>query len=100
MPQLTLIFLFLISNLQFVDRHEFIRHNMTNEVIVRQTELQESHCTKKVIVTFYCTCEVCCGNWSGLNLTASGTTPVAGQTLAGDPKVLGEKAIFTKESPV
>lgn len=51
---------------------------------------------KNVTVTFYCSCEECCGNWSGLNQTASQTVPVAGQTLAGDEKMLGKKVIFTK----
>lgn len=38
-------------------------------------------------VTYYCSCEVCCGGWSG-GPTASGAYPVADWTVAADPDVL------------
>lgn len=36
----------------------------------------------------YCPCERCCGQWSGMNLTASGTSPEVGVTVAADWSVL------------
>lgn len=36
----------------------------------------------------YCPCVQCCGEWSGLNLTASVTTPEEGRTIAADPSIL------------
>ena len=33
-------------------------------------------------VTFYCPCVQCCGQWSGMNTTASGRTPVPWYTVA------------------
>ncbi len=38
-------------------------------------------------VTYYCSCEICCGWWSG-GPTASGAYPVADWTVAADPDVL------------
>lgn len=38
-------------------------------------------------VTYYCSCELCCGWWSG-GPTASGAYPVADWTVAADPEVL------------
>ena len=33
-------------------------------------------------ITAYCPCKICCGKWSGLNLTASGATPQSNHTVA------------------
>ena len=38
--------------------------------------------------TAYCACERCCGKWSQYHLTASGTTPEEGRTVAADWSVL------------
>lgn len=38
-------------------------------------------------VTYYCSCDICCGWWSG-GPTASGAYPVADWTVAADPDVL------------
>lgn len=38
--------------------------------------------------TAYCSCPKCCGKWSAYNLTASGTTPEEGRTVAADWSVL------------
>jgi 3D (Asp-Asp-Asp) domain-containing protein len=37
--------------------------------------------------TAYCTCPICCGKWSGLNRTASGTRPFEGVTIAADKNI-------------
>ncbi|MFG6328031.1 MAG: C40 family peptidase [Lachnospiraceae bacterium] len=39
----------------------------------------------EVVTTGYCNCYICCGKWSG-GLTASGTVPKAGHTLAVDAR--------------
>lgn len=38
-------------------------------------------------ITYYCSCELCCGWWSG-GPTASGAYPVADWTVAADPEIL------------
>lgn len=37
---------------------------------------------QRATVSFYCSCPVCCGQWSVLNRTASGTVPRPGRTVA------------------
>lgn len=39
-------------------------------------------------ITHYCPCPICCGEWSGLNRTFSGTVPTAGRTIGVDPDVI------------
>lgn len=41
-------------------------------------------------ITYYCPCEKCCGKWAGGN-TASGTTPIAGRTVAMSGLPFGTK---------
>lgn len=36
----------------------------------------------------YCACEKCCGKWAEYGLTATGTVPVEGRTVAVDPAVI------------
>ncbi len=38
-------------------------------------------------LTAYCACEKCCGKWAN-SLTATGTIPAQGRTIAVDPKVI------------
>ena len=38
-------------------------------------------------LTAYCACEKCCGKWAN-SLTATGTVPTQGRTIAVDPKVI------------
>ena len=38
-------------------------------------------------ITFYCPCSKCCGKWAD-GITATGTTAVAGRTIAVDPSVI------------
>lgn len=38
-------------------------------------------------ITHYCNCSKCCGKWAG-GLTASGTKPTQGRTIAVDTKVI------------
>ena len=84
MPQLALIILFLISNLQFVERQE-VRHSVSNEIIIRQTEqITDNSYELEVFVSFYCTCDKCCGEWSD-GLDYLGQPVVANQTIAVDP---------------
>lgn len=39
-------------------------------------------------LTAYCNCEICCGKWSQYGLTASGTVPEEGRTIAVDKNVI------------
>ena len=49
----------------------------------------------------YCTCEKCCGKWAEYGLTASGTVPQQGRTVAVDPDVipLGSELWIDGEGP-
>lgn len=38
-------------------------------------------------LTFYCPCEICCGQWAN-GITATGTTATEGRTIAVDPTVI------------
>ena len=44
--------------------------------------------------TAYCNCDKCCGKWAG-GLTASGTVPTEGRTIAADPAVLPMGSVVT-----
>ena len=39
------------------------------------------------VITYYCSCGKCCGEYAD-GLTASGTVPAEGRTIAADPNVL------------
>ena len=54
----------------------------------REPEVTELISLGTYTITAYCSCEKCCGKWSAYNLTASGTTPTDGQTVAADWSVL------------
>lgn len=72
-----------------------VSHNIT--LLCTAPEVKETDDTKEqtegmtYIGTFqataYCSCEKCCGKWSG-GPTASGTMPVQGRTIASDWDVL------------
>ncbi len=49
----------------------------------------------------YCACERCCGKWAQYGLTASGTVPQQGRTIAVDPDVipLGSKVWIDGRGP-
>ena len=49
----------------------------------------------------YCACEKCCGKWAEYGLTASGTVPQQGRTVAVDPDVipLGSELWIDGEGP-
>ena len=49
----------------------------------------------------YCACEKCCGKWAEYGLTASGTVPQEGRTVAVDPDVipLGSELWIDGEGP-
>lgn len=89
MPQFALIIFLLMFSNQISDS----RMANTNISQIRYHAIDEiayqTGTTKWVEATFYCLN-------TGNELTASGTIPVAGQTLAGDAKLLGKKVIFTK----
>lgn len=38
-------------------------------------------------ITYYCNCSICCGQYAGLNKTASGVAPVEGITIAADKSI-------------
>lgn len=46
---------------------------------------QETSDIRGVVVTYYCDCEICTGQYTS---TKSGTTPIAGYTIAVDPKFI------------
>lgn len=54
----------------------------------REPEATELISLGAYTITAYCSCEKCCGKWSAYNLTASGTTPAEGRTVAADWSVL------------
>lgn len=39
-------------------------------------------------LTAYCPCEICCGKWAQYGLTASGTVPEEGRTIAVDKRII------------
>lgn len=45
-------------------------------------------------LTAYCSCEKCCGKWAEFNLTASGTTPVQGRTVACNSLEFGTEIVI------
>ena len=45
-------------------------------------------------LTAYCGCEKCCGQWSKYNLTASGTTPQQGRTVACNSLEFGTELVI------
>ena len=49
----------------------------------------------------YCACTKCCGKWAEYGLTASGTVPQEGRTVAVDPDVipLGSELWIDGEGP-
>ena len=49
----------------------------------------------------YCACEKCCGKWAEYGLTASGTVPQQGRTVAVDPDIipLGSELWIDGEGP-
>lgn len=49
----------------------------------------------------YCACEKCCGKWAQYGVTASGTVPQEGRTVAVDPDVipLGSELWIDGEGP-
>lgn len=75
--------------------------------VIQESETQEEpFTTLTATVTAYCSCPKCCGIWSEdhpsrqgtdyQQLTASGTAPVSGRTVAVDPTVipLGSKLVL------
>lgn len=46
---------------------------------------QETSDIRGVVVTYYCDCEICTGQYTS---TKTGTTPIAGYTIAVDPKYI------------
>lgn len=60
-----------------------------------QTAVYDTNYLGEFKITYYCNCSKCCGKWAG-GATASGTSPVAGRTIAVDPSVipLGSEVII------
>jgi 3D (Asp-Asp-Asp) domain-containing protein len=59
--------------------------------IVREQEQEQTetdmHCVPDCLLTAYCNCEECCGEWAG-GPTYTGTMPEEGRTVAVDPDVI------------
>lgn len=66
-------------------------------------EPEESQPMQSAVFTAYayCACEKCCGRWAEYGLTASGTVPQQGRTVAVDPDVipLGSELWIDGEGP-
>lgn len=66
-------------------------------------EPEESQPMQSAVFTAYayCACEKCCGKWAQYGLTASGTVPQQGRTVAVDPDVipLGSELWIDGEGP-
>ena len=66
-------------------------------------EPEESQPMQSAVFTAYayCACEKCCGKWAEYGLTASGTVPQQGRTVAVDPDVipLGSELWIDGEGP-
>ena len=77
-----------------LSRHHSI-HSISKPARIVTEQTQTS---MNVEATFYCNCEKCCGQWAQYNLTASGTTPIEGKTIAVDPDVipLGSQILFVE----
>lgn len=58
----------------------------------KAVRLSDEPAAGRQIATFtayaYCACEKCCGRWAQYGLTASGTVPQQGRTVAVDPDVI------------
>lgn len=57
------------------------RTEANSEVIERIGALESKHLWGNCVITHYCNCSACCGQWAGGG-TASGTIPTAGRTVA------------------
>lgn len=51
----------------------------------------------EVTLTAYCSCPICCGQWSQYGLTASGTTPKASHTIAHESLPFGTKVLINQQ---
>lgn len=56
-----------------------------NETITETTTVRVGESLGQVVTSGYCSCPICCGQWSG-GPTASGVMPTANHTLAVDAK--------------
>ena len=76
----------LIVETTFIETAEYIQEELTTEYIQEEpTYIQETKINMIYVgsyrVTFYCSCEQCCGKWAGGG-TASGVWPTANHTCA------------------
>ena len=68
--------------------------NPQERVIVETKEVEELVNLGEYKITAYCGCSKCCGKWSEFNLTASGTTPVQGRTIACNSLEFGTEIVI------
>ena len=66
---------------------EEIPHVVLN-VEPEDEEINEAINLGEFRLTAYCPCEICCGKWAQYGLTASGTVPEEGRTIAVDKQVI------------
>lgn len=74
------------SSETLIGRIEILEEN-ENEMISKAL-YEKSIDIGKVSATAYCKCNVCCGKWSEVKGTYTGTEPTEGVTIAVDPKVI------------
>lgn len=77
---------------QGLQKNTVIKNN-TSKSIPKDQEKKSvlPYRTVKVVMSAYCGCSECCGEWSKHNLTASGTIPSRGRTAAAPRSILGSK---------
>ena len=52
-----------------------------------RSAVQQQGRWKRITVSYYCKCSRCCGEWAQWGLTASGTRPREGVTIAASRKI-------------
>ena len=82
-----LLILILVVNITQNNNKKLILNNASKPDIETIEVEEEKTLLGNFMITFYCDCEICNGEWAG-EPTASGTPLVEGKTIAVDPSVI------------